>query len=57
MALAIHQYESVTGIHVSPHPEAPTFLLTPSLQVVTERWLWVPCIIYQTPTSYLFYMW
>ena len=35
MALAIHQYESVTGIHVSPHPEAPTLLLTPSLQVVT----------------------
>ena len=57
MALAIYQYESVTGIHLSPQTEAPTFLLIPSLQVVTEHWLWLPCIIYQIPTSYLFYMW
>ena len=37
MVFAIHQYESGIDIHVSPHPEAPTFLLTPSLQVVTEH--------------------
>ena len=29
----------------------------PSLQVVTEHQLWVPCIIHQTPTGYLLYMW
>ena len=33
-----------------------TFLPTPSLQVVTKHWLWVPCIILQTPTGYLFYI-
>ena len=25
-------------------------------QVITERWLWVPCIIHQTPTGYVFYV-
>ena len=32
----------------------PTFLPTPFLQVVTKHWLWVPCIIHQTPTDHLF---
>ena len=41
-------------------PEYPTHLPpqpTPSLQVVTECQLWVPCVIHQTCTGYLFYKW
>ena len=35
----------------------PTSLPTPSLQVVTDLQLWVPCIIHQTLTGYLLYIW
>ena len=36
--------------------DPPTSCSTPSFQVVTEHQLWVPCIIRQTPTGYLFYI-
>ena len=41
--------------HVSPlsWTSPPTSLPT---QVVTEHQLWVPCLIHQTPTGYLFYI-
>ena len=41
-------------------PESPAHLPpqpTRSLQVVTESQLWVPCVILQTCTGYLFYIW
>ena len=58
MVFAIHQCELAIGIHVFPHPEiAPTYLPTLALQVVTERWPWVPCVIHQTHTGYLYYRW
>ena len=40
MIFAIHQHELAISTHVSS-PLPPTFLLTPSLQDVTEPWLWV----------------
>ena len=51
MVFAIHQYELTIGIQVCPLP------FTPSLQVVTEQQLWVPCITHETCTGYLFYIW
>ena len=42
MVFAIHQYKSALLSH-----------LTLSLQVVTEHWLWVPCVIHQTCPGYL----
>ena len=58
MVFAMYQYESTIGIHVSPPPELPpTFLSNPSLQVVTDHWLWVPCFMHQTGTDCLLYIW
>ena len=37
---------------LNPHP---TSLSTPSLQVVTEPQLWVPCVIHQVSTNYFTY--
>ena len=34
----------------------PTSLPTPSLWVVPEHWLWVPCFMHQTYTGHLFYI-
>ena len=49
MVFAIYQHESATGVHVSLHPEPPaTSLLTRSLWVVPEHWLWVPCFMHGT---------
>ena len=56
MVFAIHQLKLATGIHICvpsllnpphspPDPSCPGLLL------------WVPCIIHQTPTAYLFYIW
>ena len=53
MVSATHQHELATGIDVT----LPTSLPIPSLQVVTDHQLWVPCIIHQTHTGYLFYIW
>ena len=53
MVSATHQHELATGIDVI----LPTSLPIPSLQVVTDHQLWVPCIIHQTLTGYLFYIW
>ena len=37
------------------HPEAPSHPIPiPSLLVVTESWLWVPCFMHHTRTGYLF---
>ena len=47
-----HRYTYVSCILNPP----PTSLPTLTLQVVPEPWLWVPCIIYQTHTGYLFYI-
>ena len=53
LVFAIRQYELAIGTHVSLPPSSP---LTPPLQIITERWFWVPCIIHQTPTGYVFYV-
>ena len=46
-----------TGARVSPHSEPPsTSLPTPSIWVVPEHQLWVPCFVHQTWTGHLFYM-
>ena len=46
------------GEHVYPCPEPPpTFLPTPSLWVVPEHWLWVPCFMHWICTGHLFYIW
>ena len=47
-----HRHTCVPSI-LNPSPLLPT----PSLQIVPEHWLWVPYIIHQTPTGYLFYIW
>ena len=53
MVFAIHQYESATSTHVSPHPETPPISLpTPSVWVVPEHWLWVPCFVHRTCTDH-----
>ena len=52
---AIHQHESATGAHVSPHPEHPT--LHPALWDVLEHWVWVPCFTHQTCTGHLLRIW
>ena len=50
--------ESTMGAHVFPHPELPShFPPTPSLWVVPEHFLWVPCFMDQTCTGHLFYIW
>ena len=56
---AIHQYESAMGTHVSTpilNPP-PTSRPTAWLQMATEHGFWVPCVMHQTPTGYLFYRW
>ena len=56
MDFALHQYESATAIQMYPPSwtPLPTSLPTVSLQIVTEHQFWVPCIINQTFTGYLF---
>ena len=42
----------------TPHPELPSHLPpTPSLWVILEHWLWVPCFMHRTCTGHLFYIW
>ena len=36
---------------------SPTSIPTPSLWVVPEHWLWVPCYIHWTCTGHLFHIW
>ena len=44
-------------MHVSPHPEPPSYLLPhPSLWVVPEHRLWVPCFMHRTCIGHLFYI-
>ena len=54
----LNTHESAIGTRV-PYLLNPPSISPPtaSLQVVTEHWLWVPCVIRQTPTGYLFYVW
>ena len=50
----IHQHESVTSIHVSPHPEIPfPPLSAPYLSGLSQSTALVPCFMYQTCTSIL----
>ena len=53
MVLAIHRHELTTGIHVLPPPTSPP---TPSLWVVPEHWLWVPCFMRRTCPGHLYYI-
>ena len=39
---------------LNPIPASPLILL---LQIVTDHWLWVSCIICRISTGYLFYIW
>ena len=48
-----HRYTSVPCILNPP----PTSLLTLSLWVIPEPWLWVPCFMHQTCPGHLFYIW
>ena len=58
MDFVMYQYETAIGTHVSPLLNTPPNpVSTPTLQVVTEHPLWASCIIHQTPTGYLFYIW
>ena len=58
MVFAIHQHESAAGIHVFPPSwPPPTSHPVPSLPVVSEHWLWVPCFTHRTCTGHLFYIW
>ena len=41
----------------SPWTLRPTSHLIPSLEVVTEHQVWVPCVIQQISVAYLLYMW
>ena len=43
------------GMHVSPILNPPTSLPTPSLWVITEHRLWVPCFMYRTCTGHRFF--
>ena len=46
------------GCTCVPHPEPPpTSFPTPSLWVVPEHWLWVPCFVHWSCTDHLFYIW
>ena len=57
VVFVIYQHKSATGVDVSPHPEPPlTSLLTPSLWVVPEHWLWVPCLIHWTCPGHLWHL-
>ena len=53
MVFAIPQRESATGARVSPILKPPSHP-TPTLWVVPEHWLWVPCFMHQTCTGHLF---
>ena len=44
-------------VYICPPILNPTSLLTLSLWVVPEHWLWVPCFMHQTCTGHLFYIW
>ena len=48
MVFVTFQHELATGTHVPPSlSPPPTSLLTPTLWVVPEHWLWVPCFMHQ----------
>ena len=59
MASAIYQHESAIGIHMPPSLLSlpPISFFIPSLWVIVEYQLWIPCIIQQIPNGYLFYIW
>ena len=48
----IHQYTYVPSFL----NHSPTSHPVPPLHVVTELWIWAPCVIQQISTGYLFYM-
>ena len=58
MAFAIHQYELVMSIHVSPpfrtSSNFPSYPIPPGCHRALTLGA---CVIHQTPTSYLFYIW
>ena len=58
VVFAIHQHESAIGIHVPPSSWTPfcMSLPTPSLWLVPEQQIWVPCFEYWTRTGHLFHI-
>ena len=55
VVFAIYRHEWATGLHVSPHLEPPPISLPiPSLWVVPEHLLWVPCFMHQIYIGHLF---
>ena len=58
MVFAIHGMNLLQVYMCLPHPESPpTSLPTPSLWVVPEYWLWMPCFMHGTCTGHLVYIW
>ena len=57
MVFAMHQHESATGTHVSPHPEPPShYPPHPIPLTAPEPQLPVLCLMRQICTGHLFYI-